>query len=52
MDDTRTSIEASFGNLTDPRVERTKRHALLDIVTLALCRVVCGAGSWVEIEEY
>ena len=52
MDETRTSIEAYFGDLTDPRVERTKRHALLDIVTLALCGVICGAESWVEIEEF
>lgn len=52
MDETRTSIEAYFGGLTDPRVERSKRHALLDIVTLALCGVVCGAESWVEIEEF
>lgn len=52
MDDTRTSIDQYFSNLTDPRVERTKRHALLDIVTLAVCGVICGAESWVEIEEF
>lgn len=52
MDETRTSIEAYFGDLTDPRVDRTKRHALLDIVTVALCGVICGAESWVEIEEF
>lgn len=52
MDETRTSIDVYFGDLTDPRVERTRRHALLDIVTLALCGVICGAESWVEIEEF
>lgn len=52
MDETGSSIEQYFGDLTDPRVERTKRHALLDIVTLAVCGVICGAESWVEIEEF
>lgn len=53
MNDTRrTSIDAYFGDLIDPRVERTKRHGLLDIITLALCGVICGAESWVEIEEF
>jgi predicted transposase YbfD/YdcC len=52
MDETRTSIDRYFGDLTDPRMERTKRHGLLDIITLALCGVICGAESWVEIEEF
>lgn len=46
------SVAAHFAALEDPRVERTKRHALLDILILALCGVICGAGSWVEIEEF
>jgi predicted transposase YbfD/YdcC len=41
-----------FEALTDPRVERAKRHQLLDIVTIALCGVICGADSWVEIEQF
>lgn len=41
-----------FADLTDPRVERGKRHALLDIFVIALCAVICGADSWVEMEAY
>jgi predicted transposase YbfD/YdcC len=41
-----------FADLTDPRIDRTKRHALLDIVTIALCAVICGADSWVEVERF
>jgi predicted transposase YbfD/YdcC len=33
-------------------VERTKRHQLLDIITIALCGVICGADGWVEIEAF
>lgn len=47
-----TSIAIHFAELDDPRVERTKRHQLLDIVTIALCGVLCGADSWVEIEQF
>jgi predicted transposase YbfD/YdcC len=41
-----------FAALDDPRVERTRRHHLLDIVAIALCAVICGADSWVEVEAF
>lgn len=47
-----TSITRHFAGLPDPRVERTKAHRLLDIITIALCAVVCGADSWVAIEAF
>jgi predicted transposase YbfD/YdcC len=47
-----TSIEASFGELTDPRVARTRVHRLGDVVTIALCAVVCGANDWVAVETF
>jgi predicted transposase YbfD/YdcC len=48
----RTSIEACFGELTDPRVARTRAHRLGDVVTIALCAVVCGANDWVAVETF
>jgi predicted transposase YbfD/YdcC len=45
-------LATSFASLPDPRVERTKAHQLLDIVLIAICAVVCGADSWVEVAEY
>jgi len=47
-----TSILAHFKALPDPRVRRTRRHALSDILALALCGVICGADDWVAIEEF
>lgn len=38
--------------MSDPRIDRTKRHKLIDILTIALCAVICGADSWVAIELY
>jgi predicted transposase YbfD/YdcC len=45
-------LETYFGGIEDPRVERTKRHKLLDIIIIAICGVICGAEGWVEIEEF
>ena len=46
------SISAHFGQVVDPRIERTKRHQLLDILTIAICAVICGADDWVEVEQF
>lgn len=46
------SISTHFGQVVDPRVERGKLHQLLDIITIAICAVICGADDWVEVEEF
>jgi len=47
-----TSITEHFEEVTDPRREQGKRHQLLDIITIAICAVICGADNWVEVERY
>ena len=47
-----TTIHQHFAGLDDPRVERTKDHQLLDILTIALCAVLCGADCWTECEAF
>jgi predicted transposase YbfD/YdcC len=39
----------AFSQLKDPRVNRTKKHLLSDILTLAICAVICGADGWVQV---
>jgi len=46
-----TSIREHFHILPDPRVERTKLHKLEDILTIAICAVICGAETWVDIAD-
>ena len=46
------TIAAHFADLDDPRVERTKLHPLLSVVAIALCGVICGADSWVEVAAF
>jgi predicted transposase YbfD/YdcC len=47
-----TSIEVYFGHLPDPRVERTRVHRLTDLLTIALCAILCGANDWVAVETF
>jgi len=46
------SIAKHFSRVKDPRIDRTKRHRLLDIIMIAICAVICGADSWVDIELF
>ena len=41
-----------FADLPDPRVNRTKRHRLDDILAITLCAVICGADRFEEIERF
>lgn len=41
-----------FKDIQDPRVERNKRHSLLDIIVVTFLAVLCGAMGWEDIEEY
>jgi predicted transposase YbfD/YdcC len=45
-------LVAVFDDLPDPRIDRTKQHRLIDIVTIAICAVLSGADSFVEIATY
>ncbi|MCB4427117.1 ISAs1 family transposase, partial [Xenorhabdus nematophila] len=47
-----TTLSNAFGHLTDPRVNRTKQYALIDILTISICAVICGCESFNAIEEY
>ena len=46
------AITDYFSEREDPRVERTKEHQLIDILTIAVCAVICGADTWVAIEAF
>jgi predicted transposase YbfD/YdcC len=47
-----TSLPAHFGQIDDPRVERTKQHLLIDILVIAICAVICGADDWVAVAAF
>ncbi len=47
-----TNLPEHFGQIDDPRVERTKQHLLIDILVIAICAVICGADDWVAIAAF
>jgi predicted transposase YbfD/YdcC len=50
--DQELSLAHHFAELTDPRIDRSRLHELLDIVAIAICAVVAGADSWDDIEDF
>jgi predicted transposase YbfD/YdcC len=46
------AIEEHFSKVSDPRVDRTKDHKLIDLIAIAICAVICGAEGWVDIELF
>lgn len=46
------SVARYFAGLPDPRIDRTKKHSLGDILVIALCAVICGADSWEGVEAF
>ena len=49
---TAANIETCFADLHDPRVQGRCDHKLIDIIIIAICAVVCGAGDWVALETF
>jgi len=47
-----TSLVAHFRRIPDPRVRRTRRHALVDVLVITLCAVICSADDWVSIAQF
>lgn len=48
----KTSLHQYFGRLPDPRIQRNKKHLLIDIIVLSIIAVICGAESWDSIEMF
>jgi predicted transposase YbfD/YdcC len=47
-----SNIHEYFGSLTDPRNGQNVQHKLIDILTIAICGIICGADNWVDIEMF
>ncbi|MEI7597675.1 MAG: ISAs1 family transposase [Bacteroidota bacterium] len=41
-----------LSNLEDHRIERKKEHSLIDIVSITIAAVICGAENWNQIEMF
>ena len=47
-----TSISGHVATLADPRDAKKVEHRLVDILTVTLCAVVCGADDWVAVATF
>jgi predicted transposase YbfD/YdcC len=51
-DTVNASIVEHFRTLEDPRMERTKKHNLLDILVIALCTLLTGGEGFQDMELF
>lgn len=52
MDASPSSFVIHFSRLEDPRLDRQKRHSLLDIIAITVCAVIAGADAWTDVEDF
>lgn len=46
------TLTEAFAGLDDPRTGPAQRHDLAEMILMALCAVLCGADSWVDVAEW
>ena len=47
----RTDLRTLFDEVPDPRVQRTRRHPLTDVLCLVLLGTITGCRGWDAIAE-
>lgn len=47
-----SGIVEAFAGLEDPRREHGQLHKLLDIIIIAICAVISGSETWVDIVDF
>ena len=52
IDKIQQSLSSYFSEIKDPRVARTQKHLLKDILVIAILAVIAGAEGWEDIENY
>jgi predicted transposase YbfD/YdcC len=46
------TLDEAFVGLADPRTGPAQRHDLREMILMALCAVLCGADTWVDVAEW
>lgn len=51
MTSTKSLID-HFVLVQDPRIDRTKKHKLIDIIVMTICGLICKSETWTDIADY
>lgn len=46
------TLDEAFAGLADPRTGPAQRHDLREMILMALCAVLCGSDTWVDVAEW
>lgn len=46
------TLQEAFAHVEDPRSGPAKRHDLKEMIVMAICAVLCGANSWVDVADW
>src|ERR1700680_2310512 len=49
MTKSRIPLRKYLRRVRDPRINRCKRHLLIDIITMAVCAVISDADTWLDV---
>ena len=47
----RTTLQEAFGEVEDYRRGPAQRYDLKEMIVMAICAVLCGADSWVDVAD-
>jgi len=47
-----STIGDYFSDIPDPRDEKKTQHKLVEIITITICAVICGADGWTDVERF
>jgi predicted transposase YbfD/YdcC len=47
-----SNLAETFRGMSDPRVDRTKDHDLVDVLVIAICTFLCGGQTFNDMEDF
>jgi hypothetical protein len=47
-----TNISKAFDSLSDPRIDKTKRHTLINFLSISICSIIASCNDFQSISEY
>ena len=52
INEIQANLSSYFADIPDPRVSRTQKHLLKDLLAIAILAVIGGAEGWEDMENY